>query len=367
VESSPAANHRQIYRKAKNNRIFGLFIVLCMSNGSSANSGARPWAMSVAFVETSGDPQADRRFNYACDLAARGELDAAIDLIEQTLTLVPGFASAWFALGEWRLKTGARENAAQAFGQAVTIDPQDRRGARLHLIRLGAWPGQASAADRESGHDGLPPEMPADYVKALFDQFAPRFDETLLNKLDYCSPLLLRAAVGRVCAARGRVAAFENAIDLGCGTGLGARAFRDITRAMAGVDLSPAMLARARAGGLYTTLAEMDMLTALQGAPAQSCDLVLAADAVIYLADLAPLCAQIARVLARQGLFAFTLETHEGQGVILGEKLRYAHAPAYVSALIAATGLDVAEMVHASARQDGGMPVPGLVIVAQRA
>ena len=31
------------------------------------------------------------------------------------------------------------------------------------------------------------------------------------------------------------------------------------------------------------------------------------------------------RVLAAGGVFAFTLETHNGEGVVIGEGLRYAH------------------------------------------
>ena len=32
------------------------------------------------------------------------------------------------------------------------------------------------------------------------------------------------------------------------------------------------------------------------------------------------------RVLASSGVLAFTLETHDGSGIVLGEGLRYAHA-----------------------------------------
>lgn len=333
-----------------------------LSKASAALSGAAFDPMSQLFVETSGDPNADRRFAYARDLASRGEVAAAADLLDQTLELAPNFTSAWFALGELALKLGEAGRAVAAFRHSLRADPLDRRGAKLHLIRLGALARESAVPAATA----LPPEMPPDYVKALFDQFAPRFDATLVEKLDYRAPDLLRAAVARVCENIARPLPFESALDLGCGTGLGARAFCDMTRAMAGVDLSPAMLARAKATGLYTTLSEIDMLAALRSAPGKSCDLLLAADAVIYLADLAPLCAEAARVLAPGGLFAFTVETHDGEGVVLGEKLRYAHAADYLRAVLAAAGLDVACFEPASARHDGGVPVPGLVIVARR-
>ena len=46
-------------------------------------------------------------------------------------------------------------------------------------------------------------------------------------------------------------------------------------------------------------------------------------------------------MLAAGGLLAFTAETHEGEGVILGEGLRYAHGAAYVRASVEAAGLEV--------------------------
>ena len=55
---------------------------------------------------------------------------------------------------------------------------------------------------------------------------------------------------------------------------------------------------------------------------------------MVYVADLAPVLAEAARVLAPGGLLAFTTETHDGEGVVIGEGLRYAHAAAYVRAAV---------------------------------
>ncbi|MGA8323200.1 MAG: SAM-dependent methyltransferase, partial [Xanthobacteraceae bacterium] len=48
---------------------------------------------------SSGDLIADRRYQWALDLAARGDLAGAADLLTQTLEMAPGFAAAWFTLG----------------------------------------------------------------------------------------------------------------------------------------------------------------------------------------------------------------------------------------------------------------------------
>jgi predicted TPR repeat methyltransferase len=66
------------------------------------------------------------------------------------------------------------------------------------------------------------------------------------------------------------------------------------------------------------------------------------------------------------GLFAFTVETHAGTGVVLGEKLRYAHAADHVRAALAEAGLSPLTFEHASTRSENGAPVPGLLVIAGR-
>ena len=98
--------------------------------------------MDAIFL-SSGDVIADRRFEWARDLADKGDLTAAADLLTQALELAPSYASAWFALGELREKLNDRDGAIAAFRKARETDRQDRHGAALHLIRLGAAPSAA--------------------------------------------------------------------------------------------------------------------------------------------------------------------------------------------------------------------------------
>ena len=98
----------------------------------------------------------------------------------------------------------------------------------------------------------------------------------------------------------------------------------------------------------------------------RSADLILAADTVIYLHDLAPLLREVARVLAPGSLFAFTAETYDGDGVIIGSGLRYAHSAAYVKAVVASAGLTLSRLDDLSARNEDNVPVPGVVAVAAK-
>ena len=168
-------------------------------------------------------------------------------------------------------------------------------------------------------------------------------------------------------AAIRKPAFFKRAIDLGCGTGLAATAFAKEVDEFTGIDLSPRMIERARATGLYARLEVAEMVEGLCGMPDGSADLVLAADAMVYLSDLASVLREVRRVLVAGGLLAFTAETHGGEGVILGEGLRYAHGAAYVRASIEAAGLTLSRLENLSARNEDNAAVPGLVVVATKA
>jgi predicted TPR repeat methyltransferase len=295
---------------------------------------------------SSGDLLADRRYAHARELEARGDLEAAVDLLAQAIELAPRFASAWFALGAVQERLKNREEAVRAFQAAKDMDPDDELGAKLRLARLGA-------AD-------MPAMSPA-YIRSLFDQYAPQFDDALLNGLEYRGHSLLAKAIRAAAPSR----RFRNALDLGCGTGLAAQALREDVDAFTGVDLSPEMIAQSRTKGIYQELIVADIATYLNGAAPARYDLVIAADALVYVHDLAEICLQVRRALQTGGLFALTLETHDGAGVILGDKLRYAHGSQYVTDVMAYAQLNVLEHGFVSTRWEGGLPVPGLLVVAQ--
>jgi predicted TPR repeat methyltransferase len=309
--------------------------------------------MTAPLPQSSGDLIADRRFAIARELFARGDLTGAGDLLAQAIEAAPRFASAWFALGELREKRGSRDEAIAAFQQVCALDPEDRLGAGLHLVRLGALP---------------PGDMPAAYVRALFDQFSPRFEATLNDGLGYRGPQLLRDAIAAACASDGRSMRFDATLDLGCGTGLAGAAFRPFVRQLVGVDLSERMVEQAHAKNIYDRLATGDLVQFLQAEAhaGRRYELIAAADVFIYLAWLPSVVATAARALAPGGLLAFTVEAHAGDDVILGEKLRYQHGIAHVRAAVGGAGLRLVELTDAWARQEAGVAAPGLVVVASR-
>lgn len=295
---------------------------------------------------SSGDLIADRRYAYAKAAVEAGDHAEAAEILHQVLELVPHWAPALFMLGIAEDRQSHRTEAISAFEQAAELDVRDELGAGLQLARLGARPAPASAA-------------PA-YVQTLFDQYAVNFEKHLVGMLGYRAPELLFDAVSAV-----RPGSYASILDLGCGTGLCGAAFRAKAKCLCGVDLSSGMIEEARAKAIYDRLEVASIEAFLNAEPAASADLLLAADVLVYIGDLAAVFAAAARVLGSGGLFAFTVQAGE-EGFTLGQDLRFAHAPAYIEKMAAGAGLRIITMTSAVTRQDAGHDVPGLVIVAER-
>ena len=195
----------------------------------------------------------------------------------------------------------------------------------------------------------------------LFDDYAPRFDRHLRDTLGYRGPELILAALDEVAPGR----RFREALDLGCGSGLAGRALRARVDRLVGVDLSAGMVEQARATGVYEELAAADLVAFLAGRPEGQADLAVAADALVYLGDLHPVCAAAAAALAPGGLFAFTIESGEA-AFALGPALRFRHSDAHVREAAGAAGLTVVRLEPASTRVEAGAEAPGRVAALRK-
>ncbi|RUM25738.1 methyltransferase domain-containing protein [Rhizobium vallis] len=302
---------------------------------------------------SSGDVIADRRADYARMLEEGGEPEAAAELMEQALELVPAWAAGWYRLAAYLEKAGKGEAAIEAYRRTLVLDPEDIFGAALKLALL--------------GDVATPDRPPSRYVERLFDDYADRFEAALVEKLDYSVPQKLAALV----ASTGR--RYERAVDLGCGTGLLGPEIRSAVGRLEGFDLSQNMLAKAAEKQVYDTLAQADLSLApeLSGLFADAAhhraDLVTAADVLMYLGNLESVFAIIGELAASGADIAFSVEdAGDGDGFHLAPSLRYAHSETYVRMLLARHGLEVLATVKSVIRKDGGKPVSGILFLTRK-
>ncbi len=272
--------------------------------------------------------------NLGQALTAAGQAEAAIAPLTQATRLTPDAPEPWLALAhaarEATLPDLAREAAARVRG------PLAEQAAFL-LAALGAAP--------------LPARAPASYVRELFDAFAPRFDAELEGALGYRTPALLAAMIQGL--PPGRV------LDLGCGTGLSGLALKPFATRLEGLDLSPRMLAQARARHIYAALHEADLLDFLPR-HAATYDLIAAADVLNYLGNLAPALSAIHAALKPGATAIFSLEAGEAE-VTLGQGLRFRHNPDHAAQLAQAAGFAVVAREEAVLRTEKGQDVAGVL------
>jgi predicted TPR repeat methyltransferase len=126
------------------------------------------------------------------------------------------------------------------------------------------------------------------------------------------------------------------------------------------------MIAKARERGGYDRLVVADALAMLGREPPGSFDLIVAADALVYVGDLARLFAAVGSALTLDGLFAFSVETREGDGFKLEPTMRFAHSQSYVETTAREAGLKALSIQSASTRREAGADAPGLICVFEK-
>ncbi|WP_337271341.1 class I SAM-dependent DNA methyltransferase [Oryzifoliimicrobium ureilyticus] len=302
---------------------------------------------------SSGDVIADRRADYAKMLDESGDAAAAAELMDQALELTPHWAAGWFRLGEYRQKAGERSSAVKAYRRAIELDPQDIFGASLKLALLDETP--------------VPALPPSRYVERLFDDYASRFEASLIEKLEYSVPEKLADMI----AKGGRT--YELAVDLGCGTGLLGPKIKPLVAQLEGFDLSHNMLAKAAEKSVYDHLAQADLSRSLQesgifdNAGRARADLITAADVLMYLGDLKAVFEIVASLAADSADFAFSVEDAGSQdGFRLAQSLRYAHSEAYVRSLCDSYGFHIVQHDRTVIRKDGGKSIIGILFLARK-
>ena len=194
---------------------------------------------------------------------------------------------------ERSISAGRVDEAIAVYHEWLQVDP----GNAVALHMLAACTGEAA------------PQRASDsYVRDTFDAFAGSFDQ-VLDPLGYRAPSLIGEFLEQVLPAADGALLIA---DAGCGTGLCADFLRPRAKQLVGVDLSPGMLARARARKKYDQLVEAE-LSAWLGSQRQAYDLIVSADTLCYFGALDQPLSAAASALRPAGRLVFTVEAGRPQ------------------------------------------------------
>ena len=292
---------------------------------------------------------ADFRYNLGNALRKSEEYDHAIAVYREALGLSPNHEGAWRGMARCYLLTGRPQEAADAFGEWLRLDPGNELAMYLRASCLG---------------EEVPARAPDAYICQVFDNMAVRFDTHLIENLEYRAPDLLAQALG---AALPPSASSLDILDAGCGTGLCGKLLKPFARCLTGVDLSSGMLVIAKERKLYDHLVTGELTGFLHAAP-EVYDIVASSDTLCYFGPLEPVFQAAYSALKPGGLLAFTLEDagDDAPPWGLNPTARYSHQRAYVTGALRETGFAVHSLTSEALRNESQQPVKGHVVVARK-
>lgn len=306
----------------------------------SALEAAHPWSLPI-------------RCTRIARLLRRRDWTGAEQHARATMGL--GFRDARLLtmLGNALRMQGRKAEAATAFEQALRLAPENE-----YLRHLAAAHGSGAGADK----------APESYVASVFDGYAQNFDLHLL-RLGYRVPGLVRNALLASLPGLAEGTQHGPVLDLGCGTGLVAIAVSDLALGpIVGIDVSERMLDIARSRELYAELRQAELHAALSQDTA-TWPVIVAADVLCYIGELAPLMKLIASRLAPGGRLVFSVElapSGTDSGWVLRDTARYGHTRAYVEQSLAAAGLSPVTIAEEPLREEEGSALTGLIVTATR-
>ncbi len=311
----------------------------------------------------------------------KNKLEKASKLYDQAIKTNNKFSNAYVGMGKLLQRLQKHNDALSHFKKAIELNPNSIEA----LINAGVSfqkidNNEAAAAafsdvlkiDTENSQakfllatvqDAPPPAKPdGDYVKRLFDEFADHFDSSL-EKIDYNAPEQLATLAKQLLEDDNSML---DIIDIGCGTGLSGIQFKPLAHKLIGVDISPRMLDVAKQRGIYDELEERDFLDTLVRHQDDT-DIIVSADTFPYLGDLEATFLAATSTLKKNGLFLFTVETHDSEDdYLLGQTARYSHSRKYIENVAKRRGLDVLVCKNTVVRKQGGIDVNSLIVALKK-
>lgn len=297
------------------------------------------------------DSVASDHYNLGWVLDMGGDLEGAEAAFRRALELDDQDDETYHRLGWLLQKRGRFDAAAEVFRAWLKRRPDNP--AAEHMVA--AWSGE-----------NVPPRAPDVYVRDVFDRGAGAY-EAGVTAADCRGVTEVREALQ---FALGEPAGALDVLDAGCGTGLGGPLLRSHARTLTGVDLSTAMLDKARESKFYDRLVPEELGAFLAANPG-SYDLIACVDTLIYFGELESVLGSACAALRPGGLLVLTTEKlvagepDERTEYRLNSTGRYSHTRGYLARVLNQAGMGDVLMKEVPIRKEAGQPVVGHVVIAR--
>jgi|GEM_PF-2478104 len=300
--------------------------------------------------EVTKDP--DIYFNCAIIMEAKQRQKDAVRYYEDAIKLNNKYFQAYYNLGNLYLSQGAFESANKAYHKALQLEPNNLE---LQFIM--------SALDPETY--SVPHHTPSSFVKNLFNQYAPYYDQHLKQTLNFQVPQLIinLLETNNILGENNAI----NTLDIGCGSGLIGDLFaanKDIN--LVGIDISDKMLELTKAKGRYKELIQADVQS-LEPID-QHFQLIIASDIIPYLGDLNNFFNFCNKQLDHGGHLCFSYESLNPDLDVkfqLEKTLRFKHAHEYIAEMLTNNNFKLVTIENAILRTNHKEPIYGEIILAQ--
>ena len=281
---------------------------------------------------------AEAHTNLGNTLKKLGRLDEALASYNQAIALKPDYAKAHFNLGNTLIKLERLEEAQASYSQAIALKP-DYSSAK-HM--LAALTGETTET------------APRDYVKNLFDNFAAKFESSLVDDLEYKIPRV----IAEIIIKDSKFDLLGSIVDLGCGTGLFGVEIKQFCEHLEGIDLSEKMLDEAMKKDIYNKLIKEDILAYLSNA-SLNFDYFVSTDVFVYIGDLSDIFRLIKSRNTTGGKLVFTTEDYDGDGFFLEQSGRYSHSKKYIVGLCKKFGFELRHFETQALRKEKNQYISG--------
>ena len=314
----------------------------------------------------------EAQINLGVTLQELGRFDEAEDRYNQVIALKPDYAEAYNNLGNTLKELGRFDEAEERYNQAIALKPDYAEahknfGILLHeLERIDeakASYNQAIALQPELGeskhmlaalHGNTTSTAPRDYVEELFDNYAAKFDVSLVNNLEYKVPRL----ISEIIVKESKLDGLGSIMDLGCGTGLFGVEIKQFCENLEGIDLSEKMLNKAKEKNVYNKLIKQDIVTYLSN-ESFNFDYFVSTDVFIYIGDLSDVFRLIKSRNQTGGKLAFSTENYDGEGFFLEQSGRYSHSKKYIEDLCEEFGYQLQHYENQTLRKHKNQYISG--------